>query len=283
MIYKPINIAEPLDIKSLFCLYMQHFVEGYTFSGEIHDFWECVYVIDGEVCVSSDERMYYLGKGDIIFHKPQEFHKFHIEKPSGATLLDFSFTLEGDFAEQMEEKVCHLTKEQNAIMLMFITYLKGEFNAHPETKTKYYFYNALPLFEHDPVILRTIRLYILQLILSLSKNEIPIKTVETNETVLLKKALEEMNSCVETSLSITELAKKLNLSLSGLKRLFKKHTGTSVYKYYLAIKTRTATTMLRSGMTVSEVANKLGFSSPAYFSATYKREAGKNPSEEIIS
>ena len=75
MIYKPINIAEPLDIKSLFCLYMQHFVEGYTFSGEIHDFWECVYVIDGEVCVSSDERMYYLGKGDIIFHRPLEFHK----------------------------------------------------------------------------------------------------------------------------------------------------------------------------------------------------------------
>ena len=123
----------------------------------------------------------------------------------------------------------------------------------------------------------------LQLILSLSKDETPIKTVETSETVLLKQAIEEMNKCIEDSLSINDLAKTLNISLSSLKRLFKKHTGTSVYKYYLTLKTRTATTMLRSGMTVSEVASKLSFSSPAYFSATYKREAGKNPSEEIIN
>lgn len=283
MIYKPTDITNPLDIKSLFCLYMQHFTQGYAFSGEIHDFWECVYVVDGEVCVSSDERMYYLQKGDIVFHKPQEFHKFHIENPSGATLLDFSFLLDGDFAERMEGKVCRLTKKQNAIMLMFVSYLKEEFNNYPETKTKFYFYNALPVFKNDSVILQTIRLYILQLILSLSKDEIPIKTVETSETVLLKQAIEEMNKCIEGSLSINELAKTLNISLSSLKRLFKKHTGTSVYKYYLTLKIRTATTMLRSGMTVSEVANKLSFSSPAYFSATYKREAGKNPSEEIIN
>ena len=123
MIYKPTDITNPLDIKSLFCLYMQHFTQGYAFSGELHDFWECVYVVDGEVCVSSDERMYYLQKGDIVFHKPQEFHKFHIENPSGATLLDFSFLLDGDFAERMEGKVCRLTKKQNAIMLMFVSYL----------------------------------------------------------------------------------------------------------------------------------------------------------------
>lgn len=283
MIYKPTEIINPLDINSLFCLYMQHFCQGYSFSGEIHDFWECVYVIDGAVCVSSDERVYYLHKGDIVFHKPQEFHKFHIENPSGATILDFSFSLDGDLSERIEGKVCHLTKPQNAIMQMFVSYLKEEFGAHPEAKTKFHFYNALPVFKNDPVFLQTVRLYILQLILSLSKNEIPIKTVETEETALLKRAIEEMNGCIETSLSINELAKKLNLSLSGLKRLFKKHTGTSVYKYYLTLKTRTATTMLRSGMTVSEVAAKLGFSSPAYFSATYKREAGKNPSDDMLS
>lgn len=281
MIYKPTNITKPLDITSLFCLYLQHFCQGYVFSGEMHDFWECVYVIDGEVCVSSDERMYYLRKGDIVFHKPQEFHKFHIENPSGATILDFSFLLDGEIAERMEDKVCHLTEEQNAIMRMFVSYLRREFDSHPDAKTKFYFYNALPVFKNNTVFLQTVRLYILQLILSLSTNEIPLKMVETEETALLKRAIEFMNQAIETSLSINDLANNLNISLSSLKRLFKKHTGLSVYKYYLTLKTRTATTMLRSGMTVSEVANKLNFSSPAYFSATYKREAGKNPSEDI--
>ena len=126
-------------------------------------------------------------------------------------------------------------------------------------------------------------LYILQLLLYISKSEIPIKTVDTYETALLKQAIEKMNSCLETNLSIVELADSMNISLSSLKRLFKKYTGMSVYKYYLTLKTRLATTLLQGGMSVGEVSARLGFSSPAYFSATYKREAGKNPSEDIIS
>ena len=72
MIYKPTKISNALDITELFCLYLQHFCQGYVFSGEMHDFWECVYVIDGEVCISSDERMYNLRKGDIVFHKEKD-------------------------------------------------------------------------------------------------------------------------------------------------------------------------------------------------------------------
>ena len=187
----------------------------------MHDFWECVYVIDGEVCVSSDERMYYLRKGDIVFHKPQEFHKFHIENPSGATILDFSFLLDGEFAERMEDKVCHLTEEQNAIMRMFVSYLRREFDSHPDAKTKFYFYNALPVFKNNTVFLQTVRLYILQLILSLSTNEIPLKMVETEETALLKRAIEFMNQAIETSLSINDLADNLNISLSKQTRIIR--------------------------------------------------------------
>ncbi len=71
-----------------------------------------------------------------------------------------------------------------------------------------------------------------------------------------------MNNCLETHLSIAELAASMNISLSSLKRLFKKYMGMSVYKYYLTLKTRLATTLLQGGMSVGEVANRLGFSSP---------------------
>ncbi len=281
MIYKPYEIDNPMEIKTLYSLFMQHFTVGYTFTGEIHNFWECVYVIDGYVCAVSDEKAYNLQKGDLILHQPQEFHKFHIEEECGATLLIFSFSLDGFMAETLKSKVCSLTKTQKDTMKMFINYLSGEFQAHPEAKTKNYFYNALPVFKNDPMFLQMSSLYILQLLLYISKNEIPIKTVETYETALLKQAIEKMNSCLETNLSIAELASSMNISLSSLKRLFKKYTGMSVYKYYLTLKTRLATTLLQGGMSVGEVANRLGFSSPAYFSATYKREAGKNPSEDI--
>ena len=40
-----------------------------------------------------------------------------------------------------------------------------------------------------------------------------------------------------------------------------------------------ATEFLKNGLCVSETAEKLGFSSQAYFSVAYKRETGMNPSE----
>lgn len=283
MIYKPYEIDNPMEIKTLYSLFMQHFTVGYTFTGEIHNFWECIYVIDGKVCAVSDEKAYNLQKGDLILHKPQEFHKFHVEEECGATLLIFSFSLDGFMAETLEGKVCSLTKTQKDTMKMFINYLSDEFQSHPEAKTKSYFYNALPVFKNDPVFMQMSSLYILQLLLYVSKSDIPIKTVDTYETALLKQAIEKMNSCLETNLSIVELADSMNISLSSLKRLFKKYTGMSVYKYYLTLKTRLATTLLQGGMSVGEVSGRLGFSSPAYFSATYKREAGKNPSEDIMS
>jgi AraC-like DNA-binding protein len=45
------------------------------------------------------------------------------------------------------------------------------------------------------------------------------------------------------------------------------------------LKIRTATKFLEEGMVVSEVSDKLGFTSPAYFSSCFKRITGIKPSE----
>lgn len=281
MVYKSFPVSNSLKIDKLFCLFKLNCRSGYTFNGELHNFWECVYVIDGNICVSSDENVYNLSKGDIVFHKPQEFHKFHIEEGNEATLFDFSFSFEGNLAEKISGLVCSLNEKQIQIMNMFIDFYNDECDKNPKSKNSIYTYNVLPVFKNDEIYLQTVRMYILQLILSLSNDSITLKTLENSETKLLKSAIEIMDSNVESELLISNLAKSLNISLSSLKRLFKKYTGMSVYKFYLTIKIRTATTLLQNGMSVSEVSNQLGFSSPAYFSAAYKREVGCRPSDDI--
>ena len=68
-------IMEQIHITSIHSLFKSHFDEGYEFHGEAHDFWECVCVLEGELCVSADERVYNMPCGSMIFHKPLEFHK----------------------------------------------------------------------------------------------------------------------------------------------------------------------------------------------------------------
>ena len=63
-------IKEQIRITDMYSLFVVHYDCGYAFPGESHNFWECVYIIKGEACISGNERVYNLAQGSIIFHKP---------------------------------------------------------------------------------------------------------------------------------------------------------------------------------------------------------------------
>ena len=42
--------------------------KSYLFSGEIHDFWEIVFVKEGYAIATGDERIYELYPGQLLFH-----------------------------------------------------------------------------------------------------------------------------------------------------------------------------------------------------------------------
>ena len=65
----------------------------------------------------------------------------------------------------------------------------------------------------------------------------------------------------------------------GDKVLFEKYAGISIHKYFLKLKFKVATKLLKEGLSVSEVSEKLNFSSQSYFSVSYKREMRISPSE----
>ena len=79
------QIKEPLVIDAFYSFFKLHYNNDYRFDGELHDFWECVYVIDGSIRASGDNRVYDLVKGDIIFHKPMEMHKFSVSADMNRT------------------------------------------------------------------------------------------------------------------------------------------------------------------------------------------------------
>ena len=94
-IWRAFPINEQIHISDLYSLFQIHYDKDYEFAGETHNFWECLYVMDGEVCVSADERVYNLKSGEIIFHKPLELHKFTVTSNGGVDVLIFSFSAEG--------------------------------------------------------------------------------------------------------------------------------------------------------------------------------------------
>lgn len=279
MAWNSYEVKEKVKIERLYSLFKRHYNKGHRFLGEMHDFWEVVYVIDGEVIISADENVHDFKSGDIIFHKPLELHKFNVVGDEGATMLIFSFDMSGELCKKMERQAFHLDKYERSIIKNFLNFLELEQEKYPETKGNITYSDFHLVYSQDDVFLQRASVYISSIILSLASGANTLAKTKTHETELFRRALIIMNERVAEQLSVKELADLLNVSQSSLKRLFDKYAGMSVHKYFLSLKIKTATIMLKGGMSVNEVSDALGFSSQGYFSSTYKRETGNNPSQ----
>lgn len=279
MPWQSYEVNKQIEITKLYSVFKRHFNKGHHFLGEMHDFWEVVYVVDGEVIISADENVHNFKSGDIIFHKPLELHKFNVVGENGATLLIFSFSMSGPVCKNMERQAFHLDKHNRNIIKNFLEFLESEIISHLNVQNVDSFGDLLPHFADNNIFLQTVAIYISRIVLSLASGAHTLPKTKTHETELFKHALEIMNTRITENLLVDDLASSLNISVSSLKRLFDKYAGMSVHKYFLTLKIKTATLMLKGGMAVNEVSDALGFSSQGYFSATYKRETGNNPSQ----
>lgn len=277
--WQPFKNDIQIHIENLYTLFKKHCDSNYSFNGEVHDFWECLYVIDGDIQVSGDERIYALTAGDIIFHKPMELHKFSVENEKGATLFIFSFSLNGRLQDYFRNSVFTLNREQRQIIYDLIYYIEGK-SAEYEAKDKHQEFHRFFLpAEESEFYLQRVVYYIYQLFLSIADNGTAAHSIRTPETKLFKDAVRFMQNNVSESLTVNDIAKHSNISQSGLKRTFSKFAGMSVHKYFLSLKLNAAINLLQSGKTVAEVTDILNFSSQSYFSAAFKREIGTPPSK----
>ena len=78
------KIKKEINISGFNSIYYFEFGKDFTHTPEKHDSWEMVYVDKGQVEVQSEKDTIVLKQGEIIFHKPNEFHnvKAHESAPN---------------------------------------------------------------------------------------------------------------------------------------------------------------------------------------------------------
>ena len=114
-----------------------------------------------------------------------------------------------------------------------------------------------------------------ELLLDICENtEDNIEPLNTEKTMLFKEVTIMMERYITSSVKAYEFADMVDISLSGLKRLFAKYTGVGIHDYFLMLKINKAKELLALGYSVTRTAEVLQFSSQAYFSTAFKRVAG---------
>ncbi len=121
---------------------------------------------------------------------------------------------------------------------------------------------------------------LLQLLLVISRNAHNNKLISGNNIDKIKPALIEMNNNYQKTMPVKYYANLCNMSQSSFMHTFSKLMKTTPIKFINSLKLANAKSLLLdSTLTISEIADMLGFSSPLYFSDLFFKEFHVRPTD----
>ena len=256
------KVSRKVNIDAFYSGFMHKYDKDFIFTGERHDFWEFLYVLDGSMDVFEEDRIYEVNAGKMIFYAPMEFHSIRSAKGTDPLIIIMSFSLSGEGFDSLTEGVFDVSEtEHNLIMSALEAYESATKNGADDKKQ----ISAIKIEE---------------LILGLIGNKIPENThINTHATDNYKMIVKCLNESVFDNLSSEDIAKKCGLSLSTLKKTFKKYSGISIKKYYNNLRFLKAIELMNEGKSMAEISDMLNFSSQHYFTVAFKKQCGLPPTQ----
>ena len=238
----------------------------FFFPGESHDFWEIVYVAFGAVTVTEDAQIYQLKQGDIIFHKPMEFHNILSANETTPHVLVQSFSADGTLPEKLTDGVFKLTEQERceyeALFGKLFSFYEGN-DVDPFTGMEC-------AAELSAFLVRLSRSHT-------AKN----RTVISSAAREYRRLINSMTNHVCDNYALDDFARENAVSISYMKILFNRFAGISPKAYYTRLRCSEAIRLLQDGLTATQVADRMRFSSPNYFSAFFKNLTGYPPSQYL--
>ncbi len=274
--WKPYKVKNEFAITEFYSAFDRKCDEGFMFKGESHDFWELVYVIEGNIIISADERVVRLSKNQILFHRPMEFHTLSVQSEGGAHIFVMSFSAEGDFMQRFSRKIISLKTERFKELMSIFEFLRDYNNVKGVAPYPVSFLRNL---EKDRIFAQKLKNMTENFLINISSAQSEESLVLSSETRIYRDAMNIIDDSICDNLSVEEIAKRCNVSCAYLKRIFSKYAGIGVHSCVLKAKIIYAKQLLDSGVSVSLVADKLSFSTANYFSIVFKRETGISPME----
>ena len=280
--YIKTNLPSIINVSKIVTIHYDEYDRNFVFEGERHDFWELVYVDKGQVEICSEHTVKTLSQGELIFHRPNEFHAVRAQN-SSPNFLVISFVCTSPAMSHFEGFHTVLEKE-----------LKPFFSSimHEAEKT-------FEIPKNDPSLRKLkkkenaaiggeqlIKLYLEELLILLVRRIVEKKgstvfpSKESMESHLVTDIKDYIEGKTTEVFRISELCKNIGYSKSYLSRIFHEQTGQTLVTYAIKAKVKKAKQLIREGnLNFTQISDLLAFDNPQYFSRVFKRIVGMTPTE----
>ncbi len=288
MPYESIALQQSINIENIFSVHYFEYMSDFSFPGETHDFWEFLCVDKGTVNVIAGKTAHTLNKGDIIFHKPNEFHAVKANGIVAPNLVVISFQCNSPAMSFFEDKILSYGTAERELLGKIIRESRTAFSSRLDDP------NCEKLVRAANVPFATeqlIGIYLQQLLISLQRNvssstsaQLPKTTRQKNEDELFRRIVVYMEDHIDTSITLEQVCRDNLVSRSFLQKLFHEYAGCGVIDYFSNLKINTAKQLIREQhLNFTQIAYTLGYNSIHYFSRKFKQVTGMTPSEYASS
>ncbi|MCM1569197.1 MAG: AraC family transcriptional regulator [Roseburia sp.] len=245
-----------------------------------HNFYEIIYVLEGEYSSMIENHTYHLHKGDFLLINQNVMHKYHYRENKHASSKRIILWVTARMLEDLSQGDMDLTAcfgggENCAwhfpvyyeemlrgylLKLAMSELIEGELPGAKQVSDRAY----LSLFFVYLNLLCGRREYLFQ-----------------DENVVGHPLVEQVNSFVEQhireGITVDELAEQIHMSKYHFLRKFKELTGLTVHAFIIHKRLIRACELLKEGQSISEVYQNTGFADYSSFLRNFKEAFGVSP------
>lgn len=275
-----------ITIDNVFTVFFSHMDNGFSSAGEFHDFHEFVYVDHGaiytEVGPEDNRQTFLLEQGTAYFHAPGVYHRHYVQNNMRGALCIISFYCASPYLKRLEEHPFQLNRRQKELLAATMHYASHLFKGVQDSRPRFIFIraeNCNKLMEQ--MFKNNLELLFLDFLCG-------DYTHEQSTTLWLDAAAEGMveevqnylKSHIYSKVNINDICQKFAYSKTTLCNKFKAVTGNSIIQYFNHLKIEEAMNLMENtGDTITNISEKLNFSSCQYFSRVFKQVVGIYPRE----
>lgn len=272
-----------VEVSRVITIHHFEFDKHFRTQGEAHDFWELVYADKEAIVCTADGREIPLLPGQLLFHKPNEFHTLAANGKKAPTVLIVSFECKSDAMRFFEGRKVSLDRSDARYLYAIVDVAKKTFDIpYSDPDLKKLVLLPTPTLGGQQLIKNYLEILLINIMRSLTETEMGnatfLKTGEL-ENKLVQDILKILRENVQENLTIDDICRRISYGRAYAFREFKKETGQSIMAYFTKLKIDQAKQLLRENeLSVRQIAEVLAFDTPSYFSKTFKRITGQTPS-----
>ncbi len=278
--YYTYTIKKIITIQHLVTIEYLDIDSGFSFPEESHDFYEFIYVEKGRISCKTENDTIVISKNELYLIPAGLSHYYFADhknyEPTTIFIVCFRSkstiisTIKGIISvdPEIKELIAKILSEAKSTFI-FPFDEKLTLNQHPYLGSQQLIQNHI-----EEILIRLLQSEIY-------KNQ-SIKIVNNTSDLknsVIKEIIHILNDNIYGKITLSEISRRILYSKTYLNEMFKDVKGVTIMQYYQNLKIKEAKILLDKNESATDIAEKLCFDSPQYFSKAFKKKVGKSPIE----